>query len=155
MIFRVAFKKGDRTSIKVTDDKGQEIWMGCSDNVYSWCKKNYREGDSIDVDYVTKNGRYTANRVTKKGQSKPTSTSSQYQKPENKKDEKPDVSVSNVRYPSEYMKSKNPEESKQIRALSILSSVCSAMSSLAGHVDLNTIGDTIEALYDRFDKKII
>ena len=154
MIFKVAYKKGNRISIKVKDDEGKEIWMGCSDNVYSWCKKNYKEGDTINVDFVAENGRYTANRVTRSGQSSP-SNQGTYKKPESKTDTKSATPTGSTGYPREYMKSKNPEESKQIRALSILSSVCNAVSAIAGHVDQNTLGDVVEALYDRFDKKII
>ncbi len=153
MIFRVAFKKGDRTSIKVTDDDGKDIWMGCSDNVYSWCKKNYKEGDVVNIDFVAENGRYTANRVTRPGQSAP--SNGVYKKPESKTYTKPATPTGSTGYPREYMKSKNPEESKQIRALSILSSVCSAIPAIAGQVDPNSLGEMIESLYDRFDKKII
>ena len=69
MIFKVAYSKGNRNSIKVVDNEGKEVWMGCSKNVYSWCKKNYNEGDEVDVEYTVKDGQYTATRVTNKRQS--------------------------------------------------------------------------------------
>lgn len=158
MIFKVAYKRGDRILIKVNKD-GKDIWMECSENVFNWCKKTFTEGEEIDVTYTEKNGQYTTTRVCKKGSNNaPPAESYKKTTVENKTaPSKNNVSqqVGNMSYPREFMKSKNPEESKQIRALSILSSVTQAVQALAGHVDPNNIGDIIETLYDRFDKKLV
>jgi len=148
MIFKVAYKKGDRTSIKVGKDEKDEkgIWMGCSNKVYSWCKKMFKDGDEVDVEYTVKDGQHTASRVTRKGQdggTKQTETKSKTSKGSYKQT-----------YSGDYARRKHPEESKQIRALSILSSVCNAIQGLAGHVDPNNVGDIIATLFDRFDKKL-
>lgn len=49
---------------------------------------------------------------------------------------------------------KSPEESEKIKRLSILSSVCTAVSALSGQLDQNTLPEYIECLYDRMYKKI-
>lgn len=143
MIFKVAYKKGERTSIKVADGD-KDIWMGCPNKVYSWCKKAFKEGDEIDVEYTVKDGQYTASRVTKKGQGNGTKQT----------EVKETTGTTKQTYSGSYMNRKHPEESKQIRGLSILSSVCHAVQGLAGHIDPNNVGEVIESLYDRFDKKL-
>jgi len=149
MIFKVAYSKGNRNSIKVVDNEGKEVWMGCSKNVYSWCKKNYNEGDEVDVEYTVKDGQYTATRVTNKRQSNYNPLPKDETRPS-----KPTPSAPTKKYTGNYMNRKHPEESKQIRALSILSSICEAIQGLAGHIDPNNIGEIIETLFDRFDKKL-
>jgi len=152
MKFNIAYKKGSRISIKVTSE-GKEIWMGCSESVYNWCKKNFKEGDEIDVTYTEKNGQYTATRAVKKGYNNAPPAEKATPKAKGTNDTPP-VKSGQFAYPRDYMKSKNPEESAQIRALSILSSVCHAVPTMTGQVDLNSLGDFVEALYDRFDKKL-
>ena len=148
MIFKVAYQKGNRTSIKVQDGD-KEIWMGCPKNVYSWCKKSFKEGDEVTVEYTVNNGQYKATRVEGINSKSTTST------PKNDKPKEATTTKKYTNYNSgEYMKRKCPEKSAQIRALSILSSVCSAIQTLTGQIDVNSMGDVIESLYDRFDKKL-
>jgi len=152
MIFKVAYKRGNKVLIKVQDpslNEGNAVWMECSEKVYTWCKNQYKDGDEVDVEYTVKDGQYIATRVTKKGQgSKKTGTSSET------KDTTSTKNKSSYNSYGEYMKRKHPDEGKQIRALSILSSVCNAVQGLAGHIDPNNIGEVIDTLFDKFDKKL-
>lgn len=155
MIFRVAYKKDTRVSIKVQDGDKKPVWMTCSDAVYSWCKKSFKDGDEVNVEYTENNGRFTATRVSKDGTSPAPQVEKKAEAPKQEtKVEKPATGVASYSRPREYMKPKTPEESKQMRACSILSSVCQAVQSIVGHIDVNGLGDIVEALYDRFDKKL-
>lgn len=161
MIFdRVAHQK---KMIKIRrDDKDEKgVWMTCADNVYNWCKNNFKTGDLVNVVYTESNGQYDATKVTAvetPAQAQPKETVPTPQPkaippltqtkvveiPKNKE----------MTYPYEYMKPKTPEESAQMRACSILSSVSQAITSLTAQIDANTLGEMLETLYDRFDKKL-
>ena len=53
----------------------------------------------------------------------------------------------------DYMKQRHPADSQAMEKLSVLSSVCGAISAVQG-LDANMLGDMIENLYDRFLKKV-
>jgi len=153
MIFKIAYKKGNRISIKVKNNEGNDIWMGCSEKVFNWCRKSFKDGDEVDVEYTKKDGQYTASRVIKKDSSSTSSNEKEKEKTYSS-ESTPNSKSDKIIYPREYMKPKTPEEAKQMRACSILSSVCNAVNGLAGHIDPNNIGDIIESLYDKFTKKL-
>ncbi len=155
MIFKVSFKKDKKFLVRIILNDGKNVWMTTTENVVNWCrKKPFKDGEKVDVNYTEKDGQYTATRVCEEGKGSDTPP------PENNTNTTPEKTTTekykgtNSNYSTGYMKSKNPEESRQIRALSIFSSVTQAVQALAGHVDLNNLGEVIESLYDRFDKKL-
>ena len=59
---------------------------------------------------------------------------------------------SGLKMPFEYMKPKTPLESEQIKRLSILASVATAITALTGTIDEDNIISKMEEIYDTFYK---
>jgi len=59
-----------------------------------------------------------------------------------------------LKMPFDYMKPKTPVESEQIKRLSILSSVATAITALAGQIDETTIIPKMEEIYNKFYKVV-
>jgi len=132
---------GNMFKLEKLDEKDGYVWYFLGDNVKGFAK-TIKVGEDIDVKVEEINSQKTITFITKK-----TSTlvnSKVFIGGEGKTTEKKSWTP--------YQKS--PEESEKIKRLSILSSVCTAVSAIQGQVDPNTLPTIIESLFDKFYKKI-
>jgi predicted RNA-binding Zn-ribbon protein involved in translation (DUF1610 family) len=67
MKFKIAIAKSGKYLLKIELDNGEEKWATTSEAVYNFTKSAFKEGDTIGLDYIEKNGQYHVNRVTKDG----------------------------------------------------------------------------------------
>lgn len=152
-LVKVGFKK----PVIQVDNNGKLMWMNCVDNkehnttgqgLYEYIKKNFKTGDDIVPEYKEEKGNYYCNRVS---QGKTNVTEQiQESKKETEKIELPKVSVPvktenkyQYEYPRGYMSPKTPEESLQIKKLSLIDSVAQIVSGMlnsqVGSIDGNSV----------------
>ena len=178
MIFKIAYKKDNNTLVKIAGldptteakDKKDGTWANCSANVYNWAKKNYKEGDEVNVEYSVNNGQYNVTRITKGSgdskrindkKTKNTSVPTCEDCGKELKDSKyTKCYTCNKKNPSKKKGSSNsysksPEDKEQIRRLSVLRAVAEAIQVMTGQIDnVDTLGTMMETLYDKFYKKV-
>jgi len=185
MKFLTAFKKGKDNLVKIVLDDGKQKWAKTTDAVVRDAQKNFEENEEVDVEYTEKNGRYTVQRIMKKGQtakkSAPKSDTDtaeftceecgvklkddKYKKcykcnqkaRENKSSEKTGTGSGKPDYAhGAPYGSLLPEEAERRNKLATLSSVCQAVTTLTGHIDdPSTLSDVIIELYDKLYSKVI
>ena len=114
--------------LKIGEDEKTAKWYFLTDAVRDYVSKNIKRGDNVDIRYDTNDGKYTITYISKNGGATQPKTTAK--------------------------SSKSKEERDEITKMSVLRAVCSAIVTLQGQVDINTLGDVIEELYDRFLQKI-
>lgn len=126
---------------KIGDDPKLAEWFSKTPAVESFLS-GIQKGDSVDIKSEKKNGRNILSYITKTASGsvvvapdKGTSTGTGYK-------------------PSGYSSHKSPEESEKIKRLSILSSVCTAVTALTGQLDQNSLVECINTLYDKLYAKV-
>ena len=123
----IAFSKNG-AMLKIGEDEKTAKWYFLTDAVRDYVSKNIKRGDNVDIRYDTNDGKYTITYISKNGGATQPKTTTK--------------------------SSKSKEERDEITKMSVLRAVCSAIVTLQGQVDINTLGDVIEELYDRFLQKI-
>ncbi len=146
MIFKVAFKKNGNYLIKaIFKAEEGEKWANTTEAVYNFAQKAFKAGDEVNIEYREQNGKYFVDRITKVGGTT------------NKETPKSSVTEPKKEETKEYGKyaSKSPETQESIIRQSTLKSACDAIQVMTGQInDVQTLGDMIETLYQRFYKII-
>ena len=145
---RVATKPGCLMMKVVVD--GKEQWADCSQAVYDFAKKSFKEGQEVTLTAAYENNRYNVSRMESGngGGTQTTPSTSPTSKPATT------TGTSSSGAGKTSYGSKSPEESERITRLSVFSSVCTALGAIPGQVEVNAIGDVAEELYIRFLNKV-
>lgn len=182
MVFKTVYEADGKTLVKLSgladnDEKG--TWANCTQAVYNYAKKTFKDGNEVDVEYTVKNGEYNVTRITKKGQGngggKGTKLDTPYTCEDcgktlkdgkykkcytcNKKNPTKSTGGSGSGKP-DYAKgapygSLLPVEETRRNKLATLSSACEAIQVMTGQVaDADTLADMILAVYDKLYKKL-
>ena len=147
---RVATKPGCLMMKVVVE--GKEQWADCSQPVYDFAKKAFKEGQEVTLTAAYENNRYNVSRMESgAGGGTQTTTGASSASPTSKPSTT-STSSSGAGKPS--YGNKSPEESERITRLSVLSSACSVVAAAPGQVEVNALGDVVEELYTRFLNKI-
>ena len=179
MLFKTVYKKEDKILVKIALDDGKEVWATTSEAVYNWAKKNFKDGDEINAEYTTKNGQYFVNRITTGGSgSKKTITPKKTTSDSLYTCEDCGASLKDGKYKKCYTcNKKNPSKSSSksgshdykngapygsllhIEAtrrnkLAVFSSICTAVTALAGQIDPNSLGDYLIENFEKAYKKL-
>lgn len=140
--------------VKVEIESGNPVWATCSDAVHAFAKKAFKEGDEVDIQYDQKNGQYFVTRITKPGQSTYTNKEEYSPKTDFPKTTPTNIVNSNSTAKKYTSYSKSPEDKEQIKRLSVLRAVSTAVQTMTGQLDANTLGDYIEELYRKLYKVV-
>lgn len=164
-VVKFAAKKKDM--IQLAEGTNSPKWYWMSSAVQGFAHKAIKAGDEVTIEGNEEKDNLTIiTRISKAGagssQKKETTKSDTGFKCEDCKCDLKDGKYKkcfkcNEKNPSKSTGggySKSPEDSERITRLSILSSVCQAVTALVGNVDRNDIGDVINSLYDKFYEKI-
>lgn len=161
MIFKTAYKKGEKYLVKIVGlnpDDVKGTWATTTSAVYNWAKKTYEDGDEVDAEYNVKNGEYTVTRITKGGEGSK-KTSSKSDEPKEKtcadcgkklKDDKYDKCYTcNQKSPTKsYSKSTEDSISRQ----NANHATSRTLLALQGQVDINNIFDIAKKLHEMYLK---
>ena len=163
MLFKTVFKKGEKILVKIALDNGNEVWATTTQAVYNWAKKNFEDGDEVDVEYTLKNGEYFVKRISAQGKgSKKTTSTTNYSficedcGAELKDDKYKKCYTCNKKNSSSKSKSSRTDEvGKSIERQAMMKASCDAIKVMTGQVsDVGTLGDMIVELYEKLIKKI-
>jgi len=136
--------------------KTEGEWANCPQNVKNFADKSFQEGEQVVLTGDLVNNKYEVSRVERVGGGAPQNNyqpPAQQNPPTNNYTSPPanNLPSSQGQYPppKQYMNPKTPEESAQIMRLSVYASACEAVKSLTGQVDVNSICDVIDVIYQR------
>jgi len=158
MIFKHVCTKGNKYLARIEyDDKGDK-WATTTKAVHDWAKKNFNEGDEVDVEYNIKNGQYFVTRISAPGQSSKKSTTPEGEKSKGKytcedcgkelKDGKYEKCYTcNKKNPSKF---KNTDTADAISRQNANHATSRALIALQGQVDVNNIFDITKRLHEMF-----
>ena len=152
--------------LKVIYQDGTEDWADCSPQVLGFVKNNNSINEGVDIvmigDWVQKGQKRKFN-VTKVQLNNTYNNVQPPQMPMNTQNVstpstnivQPPVQMK-ISTPSvvNFNKYRDPAIAERMCRLSILSSVCTAVSAVQGYIDLNTLDAKIECLYDYWLNKI-
>lgn len=135
-------KPTNENSALLIDVDGKETWMNCTSQVKSFANQNIKSGDAVEI---TKDEKNIVNRISKAGSS--ASQAAPAAQPSTSSSATSTQQTQRLAT-GRYRDSLAPEEARQIRHLSVMSSACQAVSggNLAA-VDPNTWGEFITSLY--------
>lgn len=145
---RVATKPGCLMMKVVVE--GKEQWADCSQAVYDFAKKAFKEGQEVTLTAAYENNRYNVSRMEGGNAGASQTPANNFSSTQTSKP----AGTSTASGKSYGGYGKSPEESERITRLSVLSSVCTALGAIPGQVEVNAIGDVVEELYTRFLNKI-
>jgi len=163
MIFKHVCKKANKYLAKIVfKEEDGEKWATTSEAVYNWAKKNFKDGDTVDVQYNLKNGQYFVSKISAlgaTGASKSTKQSTtkdtfeytcedcgaglkdgKYKKCYNCNKKNPSKKTGGT-----YTKSPEVQESIKRQAIGHMTS--RSLIALTGQVDVNNIEEIAESLY--------
>lgn len=156
---RSAKKPGcDMMKVIIPGRKQEGEWVDCPQNVKNFAGKAFQEGQAVILTADFVNNKYNVSRIEQAGgapqgyQQPPaqsTPPTQQTYTPPQQQTYIPPVSTGVIAPPKNYMNPKTPEESAQIMRLSVYASACEAVKALTGQVDVNSINDVIDAIYQR------
>lgn len=164
MKFLVAYKKGDKTLVKIELDDGEQVWGTTSEAVYNFAKKAFKEGEEVGVEYTEKNGQYFVNRITKKGSSE-TSTTKQkttsstgfacedcgYELKDGKYKK---CYTCNEKAPASSKKTSGDNTQEYINRQNANHATSRTLIALQGHVDPNNVLELIDTIHAKYMEKI-
>jgi hypothetical protein len=159
---RSAKKPGcNMIKVVIQGRKAEGEWADCPWDVKNFADKNFQEGEQVILTADFANNKYNVSRIERVGGSPqgegyqaPATTAPATSAPAI---DTPPVSqpapvtnpIGNISPPKQYMNPKTPEESAQIMRLSVYASACEAVTALTGQVDVNSICDVIDMVYQR------
>jgi len=120
----------DKQFYKVSEDPASKEWYGATDAVKRYIGNNVNVGDEVEIKFEEQNGKriLTHILVTKKSER-----------------------INNI----EYQRPKTPEEREEIKKLSVLSSTCEAIRSMAGQFQtIQDLETTVLKLYNTLISKL-
>ena len=142
------------------------VWATCSQAVKDYAEKTFKTGDVVEIqsDTTGEVGLYVT-RISKPGQgggnSSTAPTTGNVPKCEDCGKELKDAKYSkcytcNQKKPAKSAGgyTKSPEVQESILRQCIANATSRAINALTGQIDLNTIGDAIDVVYDKFLKKV-
>ena len=124
--------------------EGKDTWYECSAEVKSYAQQNFKSGEQCEVTKENRDGKEFVTKIFRPGQggaavaSSPASTPAAQAQQAQKQAE-----------PKSTGYAKSPEDSKQIRRLSVLSSAANALTGIQSQLDPNTLPEYLVALYNR------
>lgn len=171
MIFKTAYNKGTRFSVKIDGlDGAGEKWASTSEAVYTFAKKNFKDGEEVTAEFTKKGSAYYVTRVSRSGETASApkaetteSASSEFKCSEcgatlkdgkykkcytcNKKNPEPKTSEPAVR---------DSSTTESIRKQVVLKASADAVATaMQGQIsDMSVLGSMISELYDILIKKI-
>ncbi len=126
--------------IKVVMD-GKETWCSCSDAVRTFAKNNFAQGDDIEFEYETKDGKPNiTSKVTKVGGS---SASSEKKEEGKKSYSQPTGNKYN-----------DPNVQKSIVQQAVAKATSTVMISLQGHINPNNVNEVWNSVFENILKKV-
>ena len=180
MIFKTVYEADGKTLVKLsglTDGDEKGTWANCTEAVYNYAKKTYKDGEEVDAEYSVKNGEYNVTRITRKGQggkgngSKNTSPTcadcgatlkdAKYEKCNTCNKKNPSKKSTGTRSGApNYAKGAPygtllPEEATRRNKLATLSASCEAVQVMTGQIaDAETLADIILVVQAKVYKKL-
>jgi hypothetical protein len=127
----------DGNFYKIGVDQKSSEWYGKTPAVEQFLS-GINKGDEVNIKSEKKNGRNILNYISKTGEAV---------SPEK-------VTVHQDKPPFIPYGGKTPEQSEQIKRLSILGSACNAVKALTGQIDQEGLINFVEKFYDKFYGKI-
>lgn len=164
---RSAKKPGcNMIKVVIPGRKAEGEWANCPQNVKNFADKSFQEGEQVILTADFSDNKYTVSRIERVGgapqggYTPPATTApapatttppaSNYTPPVTQPVTTPvSTPAGYIAPPKQYMNPKTPEESAQIMRLSVYASACEAVKALTGQVDVNSICDVIDVIYQR------
>ncbi len=176
MIFKTVYENEGKNLVKLSgleDNDTKGTWANCTQAVYNYAKKTFKDGEEVEVEYSAKNGEYNVTKITKKGQGAESKNTSPTCKDCGKvlKDDKYEKCYPcNQKNPSKPSgaRSGSPDykagapygsllsvEATRRNKLATMSSACSAVQVMVGQLqDADAIADMIIVVYDKLYTKL-
>lgn len=143
--------RGDRMLIE--DENGEKTWYFLSDKVKNFCK-SYGAGDLINFQHSIVAGKKTINFIEKVGQSTVSKEEPKIPSKGTETNRMPDPrQTANTKIEKD-KQNYSDERVDSIVRQTVAKCASTALTSLAGQVDENTINETWNKLYDNIYQKI-
>jgi hypothetical protein len=136
--------------LKVSDVK--EDWIDCTPEAKSFASQNLKEGDDVEVVYVGSASVPTIQQIGKVGTIKTGSPAPAVSTPapvEGAKQEETTTARPTTVHVGKYRDPMNPDESRAVRRLSVMTSTCNAVNAVTSQVDPNGLADYIIVLFNK------
>lgn len=163
MIFKHVCVKAGKYLAKIVFKEGEkEKWATTSEAVYNYAKKNFNDGDEVDVQYNVKNGQYFVSKIMKPGSgtakkeeapkesSKPTCADCGKELKDDKYEKCYTCNKNNPSPKTGKRYGKTPEEQDTIARQNANHATSRALIALQGQVDVNSVFDVAEKLHEMF-----
>ena len=124
--------------------EGSKVWAECTPAVKTYALNNFKEGEEIDFEFSTSKDEKGKVKYKIEGYIKKAGSG--------------DYEQNNTSASSNSQSSKVPSENSsynkddRIRSQTLAKATATTIAGLAGHVDLNNVGDIIKEVYKAFDE---